>query len=36
MLNAFPDGLDLFDVSPVTYIDTIMNGEFNAEICDHS
>lgn len=32
MFNAFPDESDLFDVSPVTYIDSIMNGEFNAEI----
>lgn len=27
MPNAFPDGLNVSDVSPVTYIDSIMNGE---------
>lgn len=28
MPNAFPEGLNISDVSPVTYIDSIMNGEF--------
>lgn len=26
MPNVFPVGLDALDVSPVTYIDSIMNG----------
>lgn len=28
MPNLFPDGFDMLDVSPVSYIDSIMNGEF--------
>lgn len=27
MPNLFPDGFDTLDVSPVSYIDSIMNGE---------
>lgn len=27
MPSAFPDGLNISDVSPVTYVDSIMNGE---------
>lgn len=33
MPNLFPDGLDLLDISPVSYIDSIMNGELE---CSHS